>query len=241
MKKILFILSLLVLLSCSKEEVPVKDYFNIKSSPTSLRVGETGKIEAESNTLINYKVNNPLVAKIDEQGNITALKIGETIINATSGTQTKQINIEVTQLVDYSQYKFPRFDVIGLDRDNAYKVLDAYHTYRNLIANQTEGFVYIVRDKATITYGIENNVVTSIALRFADTFDATINYMLPFSEYLLERYTPFSDSNGYVSMISSDLKSVVMFTTESGKNTYITVPSEELKNTIINTFDIVLP
>ncbi len=69
----------------------------------SLNVGETKKVNATGNG-VKWKSNNDNIAKVDQQGNITAISEGNTTITVSDESGiSKEINIDVLKIKDSSQ------------------------------------------------------------------------------------------------------------------------------------------
>ena len=79
-----------------KESGSTSDDLTLSPSELSLKVGETTTLNATSSQTITWTSSNPNVATIND-GLVTALSVGTTIIKATSGTKTLSCSVTVTE------------------------------------------------------------------------------------------------------------------------------------------------
>ncbi|MFK8281618.1 Ig-like domain-containing protein [Capnocytophaga cynodegmi] len=101
MKRILFLLLLtIVFIGCSKNEDKI-EALNVTTQELSLYADESLSISAQSGNKITYTSENPLIAKVDESGKVTAHFIGETKIKVTDGVTSKEVKVIVTPKYTY--------------------------------------------------------------------------------------------------------------------------------------------
>lgn len=95
MKKIIYMLSLLVLIcACSKDDVKnvIAEDISINPANVSIMVSETKQLvvnflpKGASEEIVDWTCDNSEVLKIDESGEITALKIGRAVVKATTNS-----------------------------------------------------------------------------------------------------------------------------------------------------------
>lgn len=96
MKKLFFIaFIMLITLSCSKSDDNSQP-LNVTTEELNLFVNEYLTISASSSEKISYTSENPLIAKVDDNGKVTAVLVGETNIKVTDGKTTKSVKVTVS-------------------------------------------------------------------------------------------------------------------------------------------------
>lgn len=96
MKKLFFIAFItLITLGCSKND-DNSQLLNVTTEELNLFVNEYLTISASSSEKISYASENPLIAKVDDNGKVTAILVGETNIKVTDGKNTKSVKVIVS-------------------------------------------------------------------------------------------------------------------------------------------------
>lgn len=110
----------------SEKFIPI-EMINITNSISKLIIGNTYKIEYEilpinaSNKDISWSSKNEEIISVDQEGNITAHKAGETVINVKSklGSVSTNINIKVVEKIEFNDEKFKTALIEkGVDKNN---------------------------------------------------------------------------------------------------------------------------
>jgi uncharacterized protein YjdB len=140
----------------SKRIIPIEN-INITNSISTLLVGNSYKLEYEilplnaSNKDISWSSENEEIISVDQEGNITAHKVGETVINVKSklGSVSTNINIKVVEKIEFNDEKFKAALIEkGVDKNNDGEI----DTDEALLTQR----LYLYGKEITDASGIEN-------------------------------------------------------------------------------------
>lgn len=106
MKKIVFALMVVVLVSCGKDEAP--DIITLDRSEVALYFGDNYQIEARSNSTIAYESKDEYHASVTTDGLVIARYVGETSISLSNAEDDKLLKITVQP--KYSLYPEPEVE-----------------------------------------------------------------------------------------------------------------------------------
>lgn len=77
----------------SSEETGKETTLSVKERTLFLKTGESQKLNATSNGKVTFTSNKPDVVKVDEDGNVTALKKGNAMITISAGEKTEYCGV----------------------------------------------------------------------------------------------------------------------------------------------------
>ena len=197
MKKVIFALMSLAAFfsltfsSCSKDddETPL----TISQSSLSMVHGDTITITANQKS--TFSSSDPFVATVSDNGKIEAKHVGQTIVTATSGGQSKECTVTVNP--SYNLYKEPILDFNLTKNDIKAQETRPLEEDRDTALIYTDKKTYLMRysfDPQTsklksVTYGIPN-------ISYAQSSVLT--------DFLIERYQPIDYKANEYYFINSD-------------------------------------
>ena len=197
MKKVIFalmsiaVIVSLMLSSCKKDddETPL----TISQSSLSMVHGDTITITANQKS--TFSSSDPFVATVSDNGKIEAKHVGQTIVTATSGGQSKECTVTVNP--SYNLYKEPILDFNLTKNDIKAQETRPLEEDRDTALIYTDKKTYLMRysfDPQTsklksVTYGIPN-------ISYAQSSVLT--------DFLIERYQPIDLKETECFFINSD-------------------------------------
>ena len=190
--KLFLITSLLItfcLTSCGNNDEPSK------FSDVTLKSGETKKLNSGAN--LKWTSENELIAAV-EDGTINAYLVGETKIASDEGS------FKVTVSPNYNYYSEPYMEK-GASKSKVKSAMKNY-TLENEKQDGTKDYLVYKGSNyiESFMFTLENN-----ELKYS-YFYTKATYVTELSNWLKERYVSLSSGDGYISMLSPDLQTLVI-------------------------------
>jgi len=218
----LFLAIALIVTSCSKDE-PTQ--IILKTAQITLNFEDTYQIEATANEEIEYTSKDEFNATVDQDGLVTAGKVGETEIILKVGGESKKLNV-IVEAKNYF-YSDPIL-TFGISKKDVIKKLGKpsiegsnavlYDSYSNGVDN--------------IMYSFENDKLKAVGVSVKKSY----NYEL--LGYILERYELLSsDPIVFVNALTQNKVTMSIFITslDAYSNFVVYFPYSSTKSANLNT------
>lgn len=186
-----------VAIACQKQT----NSLSVEPSSVVLYSGWTKQLTAQPSEGVTYTSSDEFYAEVDEDGLVTANKVGATTIIASSGNGT--VKIPVAVLSQYTLY--PDLDqIINTSATEMTEILGSNYTKKVEDGKTT----YTYMNYNTYTTGIiavfENEVCNSIVVLVPST------YATKLAKYLVERYSVVAMQNDIYGMLNHDMDVMIV-------------------------------
>lgn len=188
---------------CQKESTPL----TVSPDAITLYTDGTKQISASPSEGVSYKVNDEFYAKADENGLVTAKKVGKTDITVSSSNGVK--TIPVTVLPKYTLYE-DLTPYIGASVSTiTNKFGSGYTTSQNTDGSTTYTYKNYNMYTAGLGFKITNGKCDSAIVAASTTYTSML------SDYLIERYYVVGMQNDIFFFLDHDKKVAIAFTVYS--------------------------
>ena len=185
----------------------------VTPASVSMHYEDTKQLKADGAT--NWSTSNDFVATVDSKGLVTGGHVGKAEIIASNGSSSGVCEIEITP--EYSLYDDPYLNW-GASLSTVKNAIN-----KELVSSDEKSLIYkyyIGNDVCAVDYVFENNKLQSVLFLFSYTYYLRAGY------YLLERFQPVYEGNGYFgfadALTTEKAKTYVLYGQYKSGNTTLT-------------------